>query len=524
MSCDTTIPARQAISSALSRIQRRLSLNRALYESTLVAGLVVLVLGTWRALRWLGNELATATALVVLAAILGGAVLLFLLVASLVARSSSATRAALEADRRACLKDELTSACWFMREEGGSDWIGAQLQRAAHTARGLEPARVIPLRVPVPALASLAVALVVLAAVWVAPPLAPTHGSASEAAQAAEREQIRALREFADALPDSGAAQKLKAALETLESSQTSPEERRTALAHAQDAVEEIRMQAASAREALHRAGAMLHGQEAMAEVADALAAGDAAKAAELLARVHAAQAAAQSHEKSATQSVVDAAGDKSLEQVVQEAAQSTGGPEQTTPSAAAAQEAIDRLNQIARELAATNRVNEAWRQVRGAQLSVAQRSALTAARFAQQTQTSGMPAPDTGETPMGGGVMFRSGVVAQGPGHTEQEAGMRSGDATGDAPADALLGATGERLEAQLQPHGIAAEERAVDEQDQEWFYAESREQKALSRWREVQGRATFAQAEAGGNAGISVQHRQIVKDYFMQLREGAR
>jgi hypothetical protein len=523
-SCDTTVPARQAISSALTRIQRRLSLNRVLYESTLVAGLVVLVLAAWRALRWLGDALPAATALVVLAAILGGVALLFLLAASLLTRSTSTARAAAEADRRASLKDELASACWFMRQPDASEWVGAQLQRAARTARGLEPARLIPLRVPAPALAALAVAFAVLAGVWAAPRLVPAHGAAVEAALAAEREQIRALREFAGLLPDSEAGRKLEEALALLESVEASDEQRRTALAQAHDAVEQIRLQAASARDALQRAGSGLRGQEGMGEVAEALAAGDGARAAELLAQLPAQAPAAESPGTSAGPPVPGGAGDKSLEQVIQEAVQGAGAADERGPSAAPRQEAIDRLSQIARELAAANNLNEAWREVRGAQLSVAQRSALSAARFAQQTQTPGMPAPDTGETPMGGGVMFGSAVVAQGPGQTEQEAGMPSGDAVGDAPADALLGASGERLEAQLELHGIASGNERPDQQDQEWFYAESQEQKARAQWRDVQARARFAQAEAASNDGISIQHRQIVKDYFMMSREETR
>jgi hypothetical protein len=523
-SCDTPIPARQAISSALSRIQRRLSLNRIVYECTLVAGLVVLVLTAWRALRWLGEALPAATALVVLAAILGGVALSFLLAASFMRRSASPAGAAAEADRRASLKDELTSACWFMRQQDASEWIGAQLERAARTARGLEPARLIPLRVPAPALAALAVAAAVLAGVWAAPPLVPAHGSAAEAALAAEREQVRALREFAGALPDSEAARKLAAALELLESGDRSAEQRRSALAQAQEAVEQIRMQAASARDALQRAGSALRGRKGLDELADALAAGDAAKAAELLAQVQAQEAAARPAGKSPAQAVPGEPGSQSLEHAVQEAAQGAGSADQPGPSAAARQEAIDRLNQIARELAAANTVNEAWRQVQAAQLSVAQRTALSAARFAQQARASGTPAPTAGDTPMSGGVMFRSAAVAQGPGQTEQEGGMRSGDAMGAAPADALLGAAGERLEAQLEPHGIASAEQPAGEPDQKWFYAESQEQKALAQWRDVQARAGFAQAEALGNEGISVQHRQIVKDYFMKLREDAR
>ena len=118
---------------------------------------------------------------------------------------------------------------------------------------------------------------------------------------------------------------------------------------------------------------------------------------------------------------------------------------------------------------------------------------------------------------------MFRSAAVAEGKGRTEQEGGTRAGDALGDAPPDPLLGTGGERLEAQLKQAGLSGPEAESKDNDA-WFYAQSREQKALAGWRSVQARARFAEAQAGSNEGISIQHRQIVKDYFMNLREGAR
>ena len=117
-------------------------------------------------------------------------------------------------------------------------------------------------------------------------------------------------------------------------------------------------------------------------------------------------------------------------------------------------------MNEIARELAAASYVNQAWEKVRGPQLDVAQRTALTASRFAEQTAGNSQPSPASGETPMGGGSMFRSAAVAEGKGRTEQEGGTRAGDALGDAPPDPLLGAGGERLEAQLKQAGLSGPE----------------------------------------------------------------
>ena len=519
------IPAQQALASALSRVERRLRLNRTLYQAVLLATLVLVVPLSVRSLAWLGDGRPAQSALLVLGVIVVEIGLLGLLLASALSRRTSLARAAAEADARAQLKDELASACWFMQGAPRDDWVGAQLVRAARTARALEPGRLIPLQVPAAALGALGASVIALIALQVADPLGPAVVPAAQAAAlpGAEQQQVRALRALADALPDSEAARKLEQALQVLERSETSAQERSRALAQAQDAVQQIRLNAASTRETLQRAADLLRNQPGMEAVAEALARGDAQQAAELLARMHEQTArakadAAQGPDPAAAAS----AAEKSLEQALLAPSEVTG-PQPQAASPEAMQQAVDRLNEIARELSAARYVNEAWEKVRGPQLDVAQRNALTASRYAEQTAGNSLPSPASGETPMGGGSMFRSAAVAEGKGRTEQEGGTRAGDALGDGPPDPLLGEGGERLSAQLKQAALSGLEAESKDNDA-WFYAESREQKALTGWRSVQARDRFAQAQAGSNAGISIQHRQIVRDYFMNLREGSR
>lgn len=521
---DPNLPSQQAIAGALSRIERRLRLNRTLYQGLLAAGLVLLVCIGVAGLRWLGAERPVLAALWVLLAVLAGTALMGALLASAVRQRATPARAAAEADVRAHLDDELASAYWFMQALPASDWVDAQLERAARTARTLEPARLVPLRVPAPILAMLALALVALIVLWGATPLAPVPALAAESTpfSPADRERVRALRALADSLPDSEAARKLEQALQTLERTDVGAQERSAALAQAQDAVQQIRLDAASTREGLQRAAELLRGQPGMEAVAEALARGDAQQAAELLGQLHQQAAQARTDTPPAPEPATGSAADKPLEQALLEASE-VSGPQASPASPEAIQQAVERLSEIARELSAANYVNEAWEKVRGPQLDVAQRTALTASRFAEQTAGNSLPSPASGETPMGGGSMFRSAAVAEGRGRTEQEGGTRAGDAIGDGLPDPLLGSGGERLQAQLKQAALSGAEEESQEGDA-WFYAESKEQKALAGWRNVQARDRFAQAQAGNNEGISVQHRQIVKEYFMDLREGGR
>ena len=255
----------------------------------------------------------------------------------------------------------------------------------------------------------------------------------------AEQQQVRALRALADTLPDSEAARKLEQALQVLERSEASAQERSRALAQAQDAVQQIRLDAASTRETLQHAADLLRNQPGMEAVAEALARGDAQQAAELLARMQEQAARTKASRRTAPDPVAaTSAAEKSLEQALLAASEVTG-PQPQSASPEAMQQAVDRLNEIARELSASKYVNEAWEKVRGPQLEVAQRNALTASRYAEQTAGNSLPSPASGETPMGGGSMFRSAAVAEGRGRTEQEGGTRAGDALGDGPPDPL-------------------------------------------------------------------------------------
>jgi hypothetical protein len=533
LSSDPMTPEREAIGRALTRIERRLRLNHAVYAASLIAGLAVLALLAWRALRWIGGSAPTAAALVIVLAVLAAIVLVFLLLRYLFTRESGPARAAGEADTRAALNNELASAYWFLHAGARSEWIAAHLQHAAHTATGLEAARLIPVRLPLTSGAALAVAVVALAALWFAPPLAPAGALTPAGLLSAEEvAQVRALSELAEAMPDSEPARRLEAALRTLQDATTPVEAQRRALAQANDAVQQLRLEAASTRERLQRLSDALRGQPGMEQVAEALARGDAQTAAQRMAQLQAQSGQTQAGKAppegagASEAEPADSAGDRGLEQALQEATAATGATDEAGAAELARQEAVDRLKEIARELEASARVNEAWQRVRGPQLTAGQSQGLSASRFAEQTAAPSMPSPGSGETPMEGGTMFRAAAVAEGDGRTEQEGGTRAGDALGDAPADALLGTRGERLEAQLGKQGIAGEEQDDDgeEQNKSWYYAQSQQQKALARLRTVQAAGRFAAAESEAGEGISIQHRQIVKDYFMNLREGAR
>lgn len=518
-------PEREAIASALSQVQRRLRLNRVLADAALVAGLLLLALLTWRALRWLGDAAPASAALVILLAIIVAVLLIGLLARTLFAQAIERRHAAALADRQAHLEDELTTASYFLDRSERSDWIDAQLARAHGTAQSLQAQRLVPLRVPPIAAAALMLGVVALVALWVAPILrvAPALVPSAAMPTPTTPEGMAKLREIVAAMPESAAAKKLQAALQAMERPGATPDERRQAAAQAQEAIEQMKIESAAKREELQQLSDSLRGQPGMEKVAEALAAGDAKRAADMLAQIQQ-QQQAKAAAGNAPEPADAKAGEKSLAETLQQATESTGGAEPQAPTQQAMKDAIDRLNEIARQLQQANYLNESWKQVKGPQIAAAQASGVTSGRFAEQTQANSTPSPGSGETPMGGGSLVHAPESGDGKAKTEQEGGTRAGDALGDAPPDPLLGSHPERLEAQLKRAGISGEEQDSKPQDQPWFFSETKEQKSMVDARAVQARSQFANAEAANNKGISIEHRQLVKDYFMKMREGAR
>jgi exonuclease VII small subunit len=406
---------------------------------------------------------------------------------------------------------------------GAPEWVDVQLQRAARTADGLQPDRLVPLRLPRGAMAGLVAGVLLLAAAWTAKPLESAQYAAAPGQPTAEDNQVRAMRELVQALPSTEARRRLEAALQTLESGNANADERRRALTQAQDAVDQIRMDAAASREGLQRLSQMLAGQKGLEEVAEALAKGDAKRAADLLAKVQAENQAAGTGNAPQPS---EALGDKPLDQVVQALTDAMAEPQGGRPTSDALKMTVDRLNEIAKELSAAQYVNEAWKEVKGPQLQVTRgANNMTAGRFDQQQAAgAGNPSPSSGDQPMGGGTMFRSAAVAQGPGTEEQEGGTRMGEAVGSGQSDPLMGEAGQRLDAQLKQQALTGQEEQHPDQDQSWFYSESQKRSARSEWRQVEARARFSEAEAATAGGISIRHRQIVKDYFMNRPEAAK
>jgi hypothetical protein len=514
---------REVILRALEQIRRRLRLTRALHDAATVLGMVAVALLLSR-VPYVFAGRAPVVAVAVLAAVLLWVAGLFLLVRSRLAARSTLSAAAAAADAGAGLKDELKTAYWFLEHPLASPWISAQIARAAQSARRLEPAALVPLRFDRSALAAGAATVALILAAWLVPPLAPASGAAppDDLLAEADARQAQLIRQLIAQTDDEATAARLEQALETLERKTATAADKQHALAEAKEAIEQRNLQAASTREGLYKLSEKLRGDRALAEVAKALEEGDAARAARLMQKMAEPHGAVKAREPGASADQREK--EKDLERLLKDAAQGEDKAAQREISSAAAKEAVDRLNQIAGQLEVQSRLKEAAQALSQLQLAVAQRSLLSAGRFSQQAAQNATPSPNSGQTSMPGGTMYRAAAVAQENKPSQQQEGSKTGAALGDSPTDPVLGKKITPLAVQLRQEAVAGDKQDDAEgAPRNWFYTESKEQKSVLDYQGVGPRSGFALGQSDAPEGISIRHRRIVKDYFMTLREGS-
>ena len=504
----------EVILRALELVRRRLRLSRALRDAAIVSGMVAVLLVLWRVLYLFPGRAALAAAAVLAALLLLVAGLLLLVRSALVARCTLGGAAAL-ADARAGLTDELQSAHWFLQHPTPSPWVEAQVAHAARSARRLKPAALFPLRFGGRGLIAASAAPLMVVVAWLVPPLAPPSDAA--VGPEAQGSQVHLLRELADQVRDETTARKLREAIAAVENRDATTAEKQRALADAQRTLEQQDLQAASAREGLYRLADKLRGQQRLEDVAKALEEGDAARAANLV-RGMASAPGAEGQEGDA--SVEGRRDERDLERLLDVVARGQGS-EQIEAASAAAKETVDRLKEIAQQLDTQERLSQSVRALQQLQLMVAQRSPLAAGRFGQQAAQNSTPAPQTGQTNMPGGMMFRTTAVARETTPSEQQEGSKTGSALGDSRADSVLGAKATSLEVQLKQEAVPDRPRQDDRAGAGWFYTESRQQAATVGFEEVRSGAQSALGQSAALDAVSIRHRRMVKDYFTATRQ---
>ncbi len=511
----------------LKRIEHRLHLTRSLRSVMLIVCAALFAGAVVRALSLTGHANPALWAITVLTGVLGACVFVLLLIKELLRERDTLARAAVVADTRGQLKDEISSAFWFMNQSRTSKWVTHQIDKAALTVRNLDPARLVPLTLPRSTWTAAGLALVFTLLSFATPLQSGlTQASVPTHLSPAELEKSKLIRGLLKQTSDKETAKKLEEALSALERKNATDAEKRKALAEAKEAVDKNNMEMNSMREGLTQLAERLRNSKEKSSTGEEKPADRADLAKELLDRMLG-QRARQPQSTDLDPAAL--AREKALEKLLEQASKVAGEGEGQHFESAQPKAVVDRLDKIAQQLEAQSSANQAVRELtQMQQLQVSQTSIQSAGRYSSsqphENPLSGTPSPDTGNTVMSGGIMFRTAAVAKGDKPSQSQEGSKSGAAAGDSPADPVIGKKEKALAVQLKKEGIRKEGKEGEENEsgaEGWFYAESRAQASQVALQAVRANTRYTQGEAMDPEHISVKHRQVVKDYFLNLHE---
>jgi hypothetical protein len=520
---------REVIISLLRTVAMRMRLARVLSEVGFALCVVFFALAAFELIR-----VSLAGAINgFYQSVLGTALVAFSLLVILRAlKRVSMAQAASLIDARLPLHDELKSAYWFVSQQqqidDGADFVRMHVANAARTAQQVRGARVLPLTVPRSLLLAIVPAVVLAAAMWSGPNLVRA-GTAPNAVSQANSDLQTARALLGATASDAEEIKQLDRALAMLEEKDVSPQQLQLAVDQAREAMDQVNMRAAVAREGLAKLARAMRDKPQLEPIAKALQEGRAGDAIAMLEQLRlenqaGAVGAAEADRADAAQTTrSDAELDQSIGQSARDLVSMSG---KINDEALA--RLIDNLDDMESSMQMQQRVNET--RARSSSMSDmmrmnSQRSSLTASRFDDREQSpTAEPSPESGQSDLRGGTMFRQGALSRGD-EPEADDGSTTGASTGHSAALALEGRATRRLEAQLKRETVrvgSGEEGSEKSDDSSWFYSASQQETSQAALADVRARADYKRADVMQPGRIPIQQQQAVRDYFINIHEG--
>jgi hypothetical protein len=429
-------------------------------------------------------------------------------------RESTLAGAAGAADRGERLKDELKTAYWLLVRRDGSAMGELQVARAARTAQRLDPRRIVPAQVPAGIwIAGLLMVVVVTSS------LAPRISLSRDAVLPGATETPASLRSLLEGTGDDDRLRKLDQALAVLERPEVSAEQWQRAVLQAREAVDEANLRAVAARETLSRVASTMRARPQLQEVASALEEGRTDEAVDRLRKLAAEGGfVPQGLDSERARELQDgSAGGEGVDNAVQRQALRVDED--------ALSKAIERIEAATGALDSQRRASEVGRRMEDFLAAAVQRSPLTASRFGSRVGAPNpTPAPESGESDLRGGAMYRQGAVARDADDAAQD-GNRAGASAGDSDALDPEGARTQRLDALLKLEVLQTADSPDGDEGRQgqasWHYEPTRGAEAKTGFAPLPERGRFTQATAIQAEHVDVHNRQAVRDYFIKLHE---
>ena len=399
--------------------------------------------------------------------------------------------AAAEADARAGLHNELSSALWFAGGNASDDFVRLHLARAAKTIQRLELSRLFPPLVP----RSLPVGLMLLAGAALVVALAPRSGLFPDAAQ--------------DANPLAQRNAGVVARQDAADGERVEP-----------DQFAEERSEAAWLK--VEKLARELRSGPHTEEIAQAIAARDAKTASRLLAamrRGEAAQPASGAAARPETEQMSAQLAKGIVDRLQSLLNEGGGWSGQAAPNVAG--DSTDRMTEdLTREL--REEMSDA-QPSRPGEMSPEEQALNTTLQAMSRNSTGGRevirgeasPMQGLGRTSVGSGAMGRRvGVSSGGAGDGEQP----RGNPDGNAEAEPVLGRKTMRLQLQMQTVKIDQPETELVDGNEESFYAATQAQAAKTQYEDIVAEQRGGAEQSTGDARLPLAYRDAARSYTVR------
>jgi hypothetical protein len=544
---DHSMSDKDIIIKSLERVERRIRTNRLFNELALGAALFLafpLALKMWD----LFDPFRAATITV----IAGTWVLLFAVyVVWRSLRKATLNHAAALIDKVAGLNDEIKTAIWFIHNPRPSEWIDAQVHRAATSAQRINVDVFFPR--PVPKTSYLAAVLLLLFIGlnfvplpwnhnWLALQAAPVFTLTPE--ETAVLKQTEALLRKAEKLKQPELAQKLEEIVQQLQEGKIDAAQALKMLEALQSQLDEGNLDAAGIREGLEEMAKDLSQSDKLEPTAEAmknkelnLAADELRKLAEKLG-LNTPESSKQMQKSLQQAAEVPRLGLEELARLLKEAAENLQNQDQQ-----GAQEALDEaaqeLDNIQEKLESQDLKNLAGQQLQNLQQSLRQRQQASAQQGRRGQQGQGQGQNGQGQKGQRGqqqgdqGEGQQSGAGTEGeptdqvgqnaqsaapmPGSANGNGLMPSGAGNGDIPREGAPTS----LEVKLQQEKV----KGIEDQGREENIEEvSKQERSTLDYRNVKSELSPAQKDLLNQDRIPWEYRPLIKNYFQAIRPPAK
>jgi hypothetical protein len=455
-------------------------------------------------------------------------------------RKTTENHAAVSIDKAADLKDEIKTAIWFIHNPRPSDWVDAQIHRAADRTRTIDIDRFFPRYMPKTAYLAAAFFLFFIALNFVPLPwnhnwlmlqAAPAFTLTPQEAEMLK--QTQALLQKANELKKSEVAQKLEDVAQDLKEGKMDAAQVLEKLNALQNQLSEGNLDAASMREGLQEMAKSLAQSDKLDATAEAINNQDLNKAADELRKAAEKLGSTDPQSRSKMQKSLQQASEnpraglEELAQRLKEAAEDLKNEDQKDAQVAL-DEAGQELDQIEEKLQNQDLKNLAAEQLQNLQQSLrqSQQAGKQQARAksgqdqkVQNRQKSGEG--DQGDSPQAGSET--EGDPSAEPAQQSAQAGgnnngnglMPSGKGGGDAQREGPP----TTLDVQLQKEQI----EGMHDQDQglkEDLDEVSKQERSKLDYRNVKSELSPAQKDLLNQDRIPWEYRSLIKDYFQAIR----